>query len=279
VSTEPESIREFFDQQVETDRYAQLKNLSAQLDRFAAAYLNAEVRGRTLAVGGVWDYFEWRPQLESLSVLDMSERMLATYCPPNARGIVGDLYQYEFEPRSFDSVVYPLILHHTPSGNWRSCERRVDEAIARAARWLKKDGRLFILEWCPHPAWYGLERLALPLTRRFLAVLGQPLVVMYSLAFYRRVLATHFASVEALPVDPDGFDWWAWYPVFMSTPWLRLPFAIYPKMSVFVAAGPRAHDRVDATDTVALAAVAPHRTAAAGEAGALARAPGIGSAV
>ena len=236
-----EPLREFFDEQQATDQYSVLKSLSAELDRFAARLLNAEVRGRTLAVGGVWDHFEWRPHLESLTVLDMSERMLAAYCPANARGIVGDLYAQEFEPQSFDSVVLPLILHHTPQGSWHDCEQRIEEAIGRSSRWLKKDGRLFIVEWCPHPVWYGLERLVLPLTRRFLALLGQPLVVMYSLAFYKRVLAKHFGNVQALPVNPEGFNWWAWYPVFMSTPWLRLPFAIYPKMSLFFASSPRVH--------------------------------------
>jgi hypothetical protein len=240
VPTDAQPLREFFDE--EADQYPLLKSLSAKLDLFVASYLNHEVRGRTLAVGGVWDHFEWRPHLESLTVLDMSERMLAAWCPQNARGIVGDLYVHEFPPASFDSVVLPLILHHTPQGNWLESQRRVDEAVARASRWLTDEGRLFIVEWCPHPAWYWLERIVLPLTRRFLALLRQPLVVMHSRAFYEEILARHFRRVETIPVVPDGFNWWAWYPIFMSTPRLRLPFAIYPKMTVFAAARPRTGD-------------------------------------
>lgn len=237
MSSDVQPLREFFDE--EADRYPWLKSLSAELDLFVARYLNEQVRGRTLAVGGVWDHFEWRPHLESLTVLDMSERMLAAWCPQNARGIVGDLYVHEFPPASFDSVVLPLILHHTPQGGWVESQGRVDEAIARTSRWLTATGRLFIVEWCPHPAWYWLERIVLPLTRRFLALLRQPLVVMHSRAFYEEVLSRHFCEVDTIPVTPAGFNWWAWYPIFMSTPRLRLPFAIYPKMTVFAAARPR----------------------------------------
>jgi SAM-dependent methyltransferase len=240
VPTDAQPLGEFFDQEHVTTQYGELKGLSAQLDRFAARYLNANVCGRTLAVGGVWDYFEWPAQLESLTVLDRSERMLADYCPSRAQGIVGDLYEHEFAPGSFDSVVFPLILHHTAEGNWANCERRADEAIARAARWLTPNGRLLIMDWCPHPVWYALERLALPLTRGFLKFMGQPLVVMYSRAFYQRVLAKHFRTFELVPVAPEGFNWWATYPVFLSTPWLRLPFVIYPKMYVLQANGPYA---------------------------------------
>jgi SAM-dependent methyltransferase len=234
-----ESVRDFFDAQQQTGQYSSLKKQSAALDLFVAHRLNDAVRGRALTVGGVWDHFEWRPQLEALTVLDMSERMLQAYCPERAVGIIGDLYTYEFEPGSYDTVVYPLILHHTPLGNWRNCEWRVEEAVQRASRWLKPDGRLFIVECCPHPALYQLERALLPLTRKFLSVVGQPLVVMYQRAFYERLLRARFRQVDACMVAPEGFNWWAWYPVFMSTRWLRLPWAIYPKMYVFSAAGPR----------------------------------------
>jgi SAM-dependent methyltransferase len=232
-----QSLREFFD--LQPAPYEDLKKLTVDFDRFIARQLNDEVRGRALTVGGVWAYFEWRSHLESLNVLDLSEPMLQAYCPKGAQGVVGDLYSVAFEPQSFDAVVLPLILHHTPLGGWRMCQRRVEEAVDRASRWLKPEGRLFIVEWCPHPVWYGLERLMLPITRRFLRIFGQPLVVMYARRFYEHVLSARFRSVEARKVAPDGFNWWGWYPVFMSTPWLKLPFAIYPKMYVFVATAPR----------------------------------------
>jgi SAM-dependent methyltransferase len=234
-SESQEAISEFFDRQQESNQYASLKNQTQLLDLDAAEHLNRDVTGKVLTIGGMWDHFEWRDHLESLTVLDLSKAMLDVYCPEGAEGIVGDMYEHEFEPESFDSVIYPLMLHHTPEGNWGSCERRIEEAVDRAKRWLRPGGRLFILEYCPHPAWYPVERGLLPLTRAFLTYFNQPMVVMYTRGFYERVLGERFERVSAYRVAPEGFNYWAWYPVFMSIRWLRMPFAMYPKMHIFTA--------------------------------------------
>lgn len=228
-------LTEFFDKQQSTNQYESLKRMTQRLDRAAADYLNAEVRGDALTVGGVWDHFEWRPHLSSLTVLDMSEEMLRAYCPEGAKGVIGDLYAHEFEAGKFDSVVFPLMLHHTPKGNWRSCEGRIEEAVQRARRWLKPGGRLYIVEFCPHPAWQPLQRALLPFTRWFLERNQQPMVVMYTRAFYERVLNDAFGACESQRVSPPGFDYSVWYPIFMGVRWLKMPFAIYPKMHLFSA--------------------------------------------
>jgi hypothetical protein len=36
-------------------------------------------------------------------------------------------------------------------------------------------------------------------------------------------------------IAPEGFNYWTWYPIFMSIRWLRMPLAIYPKLHVMVA--------------------------------------------
>jgi Methyltransferase domain len=232
-----QKLREFFDRQQATNHYEALKRMTGKLDLVAADYLNTEVRGDALTIGGIWDFFAWGDHLRNLTVLDLSPEMLKVYCPPRARGIIGDLYTCEFHPGSFDSVVFPLMLHHTPQGSWRSSEARIDEAMARAQRWLRPPGRVFILEYCPHPAWYPLQRGLLPLTRGFLKAVNQPLVVMYTRGFYERMLRARFGSCEARRIDPEGFNYWAWYPVFMSIRWLKMPFAIYPKLHIFAAPG------------------------------------------
>ena len=235
TSRSEHGLREFFDRQQVTNQYESLKQMTRQLDLVAAHYLNAEVCGDALTVGGIWDFFAWGDHLRSLTVLDLSPQMLAVYCPARARGIIADLYSCEFRPGSFDSVVFPLMLHHTPRGNWRSCEARIEEAVARAHRWLRPQGRVFILEYCPHPVWYPLQRGLLPLTRSFLKAFNQPLVVMHTRGFYERTLRARFGSCEARRVAPDGFNYWAWYPVFMSIRWLKMPFALYPKLHIFAA--------------------------------------------
>ena len=230
-----EDVREFFDRQQLDHQYESLKNMTRELDVEAARQLNTKVRGDTLSIGGIWDFFTWEDQLTSLTVLDLSPEMLKAYCPENATGVVGDIYQQEFPPDSFDSIVFPLMLHHTPQGNWASCEARVEEAIDRARGWLREGGHLFILEYCPQRAWSPVQRALLPVTKWFLTTFNQPLVVMYEKRFYQRILDQRFGSCTVQLVDPPGFNYRKWYPVFMSIRWLRVPMAIYPKLHVISA--------------------------------------------
>jgi 2-oxoglutarate-Fe(II)-dependent oxygenase superfamily protein/methyltransferase family protein len=230
-----DDLRAFFDRQQVENKYESLKAMTRELDVEAGLQLNTMVNGDVLSVGGVWDFFSWSDRLKSLTVLDLSNEMLKEYCPQDAVGVVGDLYSHEFPDQSFDTVVFPLMLHHTPEGNWRSCEARIEEAVTRAKRWLREDGQVVILEYCPAPIWVPFERALLPVTRRFLARFGQPLVVMYPQSFYEGVLREQIGPVESVRIDPEGFDYSKWYPVFMSIRWLRMPMSIYPKLHVIRA--------------------------------------------
>lgn len=232
----PVVVRDYFDQQQQY--YMTAKLMTRQLDLEVAKHLNRDVSGRILAVGGVWDFFEWTARIQEMTVLDLSERMLTAYCPEGAQALTGDLYTMDFPPGRFDSIVFPMLLHHTAQGSWEQTRRRVAEAIRRARSWLAPGGRLFIVEWCPHRVWYGMERALLPLTRLFLKRIGQPLVIAHPRAVYERVLAQHFATVEARWIAPADFRWWSWFPLFLNTPWLRLPFFLYPKMYLFCATVP-----------------------------------------
>jgi hypothetical protein len=229
----PVVIRDYFDQQQKY--YMTAKLMTRQLDLEVAKYLNQEVHGRILAVGGMWSFFEWSPQVREMTVLDLSEQMLKAYCPERAHAVTGDLYAVDFPPDRFDSIVFPMLLHHTAQGSWHETTRRVAEAIRLARSWLAPSGQLFIVEWCPHRFWYGLERAVLPLTRLFLKQIGQPLVIAHPRAFYERVLTKHFGEVESRWIAPADFRWWSWFPLFLNTPWLRLPFFLYPKMYLFRA--------------------------------------------
>jgi SAM-dependent methyltransferase len=230
-----DDVREFFDRQQQTSQYESLKSMTKELDQEAARLLNAGVKGDALSIGGIWDFFVWSDELKSLTVLDLSPEMLKGYCPEGATGIVGDIYDHDFGSQRFDTITFTLMLHHTPKGNWRACEARVVEAVAKARQWLRPGGRVFILEYCPTPTLQAVQHAALPVTRRFLSRFHQPLVVMYSRAFYYRVMSDAFGSCEARPVDPEGFNYWKWYPVFMSIRWLRVPLAVYPKLHLFSA--------------------------------------------
>jgi hypothetical protein len=226
---------DFFDEQQTSAVYAVQKARTGPIDKEVARMLNAEIRGDTLSIGGVWDFFQWPTQVAKLTVMDLSRQMLDAYAPQGAERVLGDFYEHDFGPERFDSVVLPLILHHVAQGSWRSCEARIEAAIDRAHRWLKRGGRLFIMEYCPHPVWQPLQRGLLPVTRRSLRLVGQPLVVMHALSFYERVLRTQFSEHESRPIRPEGFDWSKWFPLFMATPWLQLPLTVYPKPYLLVA--------------------------------------------
>jgi hypothetical protein len=228
-------VRQFFDQQQEDQQYASLKEQTVALDREAADYLHDSIRGDVLAVGGVWDHFRWVPSVSSLTVLDLSREMLDKYCPVGATPVVGDVYDIRFPAGSFDTIVFPLMLHHTPVKGWRRSEQRVRDAIARASNWLRPGGSVFIVEYSPNVLWYPIQRAAFPLTRRFLAAFGQPPVVMYTKGFYEAILVEQFGTSTVERIDPPDFDYWTWYPVFMAVRWLRIPLALYPKLHVFSA--------------------------------------------
>lgn len=235
VTTEADEVRDFFDRQQSGNQYESLKAMTSALDIEAARSLNQQASGDVLSIGGIWDHFTWGEQLRALTVLDLSPEMLEAYCPVGAIGVVGDLYTYEFASGSFDTIVFPLMLHHTPVGNWRSCEARITDAVDRAQGWLRPSGKLIILEYCPHPAWLPVQRGLLPLTRRFLAAFGQPMVVMYGRSFYEEVLSHRFGTVRVDRVETDEFDDSKWYPIFMAIRWLKMPLKMYPKLHIITA--------------------------------------------
>lgn len=231
--------RGFFDQQQESHSYEFLKTLTRAQDQAAADILNAEVRGRTLSIGGIWECYKSPPRLKELTVLDLSENMLKSYAPPGCRAVAGDLYEASFQEGGFDTVVFSLVLHHVARGGWGECERRVDEAIKRACRWVRPGGKIHILEYCPHPFWMPVQRLGLPLTKLLLRIVKQPLVVMQPRRFYEKILSrAGLVEIETRRILPPGYNEWAWFPVFMAVGWFKMPVKIYPKMHIFTGTKP-----------------------------------------
>jgi hypothetical protein len=236
---DPSAVGEFFDEQQATDGYSSLKAMTRELDEAAAGLVNDQVAGDVLSIGGVWDGFEWTRDVRSVTVLDLSARMLDSYCPTGATRVKGDLFEVEFAPGKFDTVVFPLVLHHTPLHNWSTSQRRVRDALARADGWLRAGGKVVIVEYCAQLIWTAAQRGALPATKRFLRRFGQPLVIMQSRRFYESVLAENYDTVVSQRVDADGFDYSKWYPIFMGVRWLRIPFVLYPRLHVLTAVSRR----------------------------------------
>ena len=192
-----------------------------------------------LSIGGVWECYHNPPGLKQLTVLDLSENMLKSYAPSGARAVAADLYGGQLEAGAFDTVVFSLVLHHVAQGGWGECESRIHEALKRARLWLKAGGKVYVLEYCPHPLWMPLQRLGLPLTKLLLKMVKQPLVVMHARGFYEKALdSAGFVACRTRRIIPHRFNEWALFPVFMAVSWFKMPVKIYPKMHVFSGSKP-----------------------------------------
>jgi|CXWL01.1.fsa_nt_gi SAM-dependent methyltransferase len=236
----------FFDELQRSETYKHLKTMTRGADRAAADFLNQEVRGRTLSVGGVWEFFEPGPGSVDLTCLDLSEEMLKSYAPAGAKFVIGDLFDVALPEAAFDSMVFTLLLHHLAEGDYANCCRRVDVALRLACRWLKPGGRVFIVEYCPAPAWMPAQRLLLPLTKWFLRLARMPLVFLHERGFYEASLAANgFCDITARRIHSPGVSEWTWFPIFLGVPWLRMPIKLYPKMHVFTGRKSEANDKTD----------------------------------
>ena len=228
--------RAFFDQQTADNRYSQTKEQCRGQDEAGSHILNAEVSGDVLVVGGVWDWFEWKPALKTLTILDVSSGMLQAYSPPGAVPILGDFFELEFAEGSFDAIVFPLMLHHTAERSWGYSALRIRQALERARRWLRPGGRVLIFEHCPHRAWSPIQRLLFPVTKQFMEMIGQEVVLMNTREAYEDHLRAVFGACQTVAVRAHGLKPWSLLPVFLGAPWIKLPFAVYPKAHVFLAA-------------------------------------------
>jgi SAM-dependent methyltransferase len=184
------------------------------------------------------DFFDDQQASAKYDVLkartELIDRKAAQLLNAGARG-----YECDFAAGQFDTVVFPLILHHVAEGEgstWAFCKSRIRDALSLAARWLKPGGEVLVMEYCPHPAWIPIQGALVPVTKRFLRAMGQPLVAMHSRDFYLDELRQASLSPRAIALETDGFTWRSWYPLFMATPWLKVPFAVFPKPYVFVGA-------------------------------------------
>ena len=227
-----DEVRDFFEKQQINDQYDSLKAMTRDLDLAAASMLNSAMKGDILSIGGIWDHYESNTATKSLTVVDLSPLMLNAYCPEGAKGIVGDFFELSLDKNSYDILVFPLMLHHTPKGTWRQSQNRVTEALELASELIRPGGELFILEYCPQKFWMPFQKILYPVTRIFLKIFSQPLVAMYPERFYEHEIIRQFGNCKIKRISTDDQNDRRWYPVFMSIRWLKIPFRWYPKLTL-----------------------------------------------
>ena len=212
----------------------------AGMQRFHAVIadiLAHELAGEVLSIGGLWQDAEVSPPGASLTVADLSEQMLRQRAQARTR-IRADARALPFRSRTFDHVVLPLVLHHITgsSGGGGRAQEAAGEAIREARRVIRPGGKLWISELCV-PRWvYAAELLVAPLTRRALAAIQTPLVVMHSRAYYDRAMRdAGFADVRVHVVRPEGARGTDWITPIIGVKAFKVPRALYPVVPTLIS--------------------------------------------
>ena len=65
---------------------------------------------------------------------------------------------------------------------------------------------------------------------------GDGEVVLVTLGPAKALESLRRASFEpsAIALETAGFEWYSFFPLFMATPWLQVPFAVFPKPHIVV---------------------------------------------
>jgi SAM-dependent methyltransferase len=205
--------------------------------RVTAARIEAAIEGDVLSLGGVWALASSRLDGVRLVVADLSLGMLRRSEHPHAPRVACDGQLPAFAAQSFDHVVLPLVLHHVTGRTFTSAQVGALHVLQQIRPLLRPGGRLWISDFCTSRPIYALQRLCAPLTRRALALVQEPLVVMHTEQFYRdaleadrwkQILIEQVRGTTARPLD--------WVRPIIAAPWLRVPRFAYPLRPTLISA-------------------------------------------
>jgi SAM-dependent methyltransferase len=228
-------VAAFFDRSAAS--YRQTAAGMAPYHRVTARRIEAVLAGRVLALGSLWAEASGELPGVELVVADVSLGMLAG-CRGDGHRLAGcDALALAFRPATFDHLVLPLVLHHIAGRSSAEARRNALAALRQARTVLRPGGVLWISELCTSGPVYALQRCLASLTRRWLARVGEPLVLMHSAEFYRRALigdawrevtVWRIVAPDARPTD--------WVRPIIAAPSLRLPRFLYPLRPTLIRA-------------------------------------------
>ncbi|MEZ5333285.1 MAG: hypothetical protein R2991_14870 [Thermoanaerobaculia bacterium] len=228
-------VRDFFDRSAES--YQALEAGMSPYHRVTAAAIEEGLVGDVLSLGGLWaDAGERRDGIRMV-VADLSLSMLAMLPPGIGLRAVCDGRLPAFAEESFDHSVLPLILHHVTDRTFSSARAGATRVLEQVRSLARPGATLWISDFCTGFLVYALQRLCAPLTGRLLGLVGEPLVIMHSAAFYRQALAASgWTEISIQPIAaPDAKAWDLLRPV-IAAPWLRLPRWAYPLQPTLIRA-------------------------------------------
>ena len=226
----------FFDSQAEA--YHANQGPMTPFHVLTARRIEAGIRGRVLAVGGLWDHadLDHRDDLE-LTVVDVSSGMLQPWAQRGLATRIGDARALPVPDHSVDHVIYGLVLHHITEGGFRAARQQLERVFDELIRVLAPGGTVWISDFAVRSPVYLLEGLASPLTKRLLGSAGIPLVVMHRARTYTSALeARGMRVIEVVHPLPEGTSNLDLLTPVIGLPWLRIPRGLYPLKPVLIVA-------------------------------------------
>jgi len=165
------------------DSWRDYQALVGSIDTYAltSQALAGEIHGRTVDVGsgGVVNYGSDR--ITELVLVDISTEYLQhVTLPPGAIVQTGSAVALPLPDSRYDCLLMQMLVHHLAEADFQTTRARVETAFAEAYRVLAPGGRIVVLESVVNRGFELAERLAFPLTRGVLRLLGHPVVFQWT---------------------------------------------------------------------------------------------------
>lgn len=163
------------------------------------------VAGRSVLDIGNGGVFAYDPATaRSTTVVDISPEMLVGFTAPNVETVVADARDLSsLGAARFDVAVLMLVLHHINGRTYRETRIQLDGVLRGVVGRLVPGGHLIIVEPVIRPALRHLQRAAFPLLRRWLALLGVPMIHFHTRRDLSELLAAAAVEVEVRPLQVD----------------------------------------------------------------------------
>jgi SAM-dependent methyltransferase len=230
-----DEVRDFFERSAH--EYRGMDQGMAPFHRVTAARIERGIAGTVLSLGGTWAQASDHLPGVRLIVADLSIAMLASDRGPAAGKVACDGQRPAFRHGSFDHVVLPLVLHHVTGRTFASARAGARRVLEQVRPLLRSGGHLWVSDFCTSAGIYFLQRLLVPVTRRVLDALHEPLVVMHTASFYRNALTdTGWRDIVAAPVRTPGTGRLDWVRPLIAAPWFRVPRVAYPLRATIITA-------------------------------------------